>query len=97
MFTHLAIHYPRPEYRDELRASMRRVDAAARACPGIVRVDAWDEAGGDRLIGIALWESREAFEASHDRVFAVVADDPFDLWCASPTDVMHLDIEGDGD
>ena len=33
MFVHLAIHYPRPEYVDDVLASMHRVDKAAEGTP----------------------------------------------------------------
>ena len=33
MFVHLAIHYPRPEYVDDVLGSMRRVDKAAEGTP----------------------------------------------------------------
>lgn len=81
MFTHMAIHYPRPEYRDEMLASMRRIDAAARGMAGLVRIGDWEEVdGGTRLVGIATWESRAAFDAAVEELFSVVADDPFEIW-----------------
>lgn len=80
MFTHIAIHRPHPEYRDALRESMRRVNAAAQGAPGLIMIGEWAEVDGGRLIGMAIWESREAWEAAAPDVFAVVADDPFDLW-----------------
>ena len=91
MITHLSIHYPRPEYREALLESMRRVDAAAETQPGLVRIHAWVELGGDRMFGIAQWESMEAFEAAAPTVFAVVRDDPFDVWEYQRPEVMLLE------
>jgi heme-degrading monooxygenase HmoA len=90
MFVHLAVHHPRPEHSDELLASMHRVDAAAQGAAGLVQIGAWKDQRSDRLIGLALWESQEAFEASAERIFQAVADDPFDQWCQQPPDVFHL-------
>ena len=90
MFVHLAIHYPRPEHVDEVLASMRRVDKAAEGTPGLIRMGAWRDEDGNRLVGLAMWESREAFEGSAERIFRIVADEPWDLWCERPIDVFHL-------
>ena len=60
-------------------ASMHRVDKAAEGTPGF-----------NRLVGLATWESAEAFQASAERIFQLVADDPWDRWCERPIDVFHL-------
>jgi hypothetical protein len=56
VITHLVVHYPHPQYRPDMLASMHRVDAAAA-----------------------------------DEIFAVVENDPFDLWTASPAESMFLE------
>ena len=38
----------------------------------------WQEIDGGRLVGLAIWESREAFLAAAPGIFAAVGDDPFD-------------------
>jgi heme-degrading monooxygenase HmoA len=92
MFTHLAIHYPKQEYYADLLASMRRLDAAAQGMPGLIRIGDWTEVdGGARLVGIATWESREAFDAAAPSLFAVVADDPFALWQERRADNFFLE------
>jgi heme-degrading monooxygenase HmoA len=92
MFTHVAIHYPKPEYRAELHASMRRLDAAAQGMPGLIRIGDWTEVdGGTRLVGIATWDSREAFEAAAPTLFAVVAGDPFAVWQERTADNFFLE------
>ena len=90
MFIHLAIHYPKPEHTDDLLASMHRVDQAAEGAPGLIQIGAWRDQGGGRLVGLALWESAEAFGASAELIFQAVADDPFDQWLQQPPDVFHL-------
>jgi heme-degrading monooxygenase HmoA len=90
MFIHLAVHYPKPEYAGELLASMRRVDKAAQGSPGLVQIAAWRDELSGRLVGLAMWESAEAYQASAERIFQVVADEPFDLWFERPPDVFHL-------
>jgi heme-degrading monooxygenase HmoA len=90
MFVHLAVHHPKPEHADDLLASMHRVDQAAQGAPGLIQIGAWRDQRSDRLVGLALWESAEAFEASAERIFQAVADDPFDQWLELPPDVFHL-------
>ena len=91
MFVHLAIHHPKPEYAGELLASMHRVGQAAQGAPGLIQIGAWRDQRSDRLIGLAMWESQAAYEASADQIFAAVADDPFGQWLQQPPDVFHLD------
>jgi heme-degrading monooxygenase HmoA len=90
MFVHLAVHYPKPECAADLLASMGRVDEAAQGSPGLVQIGAWQDQRSGRLVGIAMWESQDAFAASAERIFQAVADDPFDQWLERPPDVFHL-------
>jgi hypothetical protein len=90
MFVHLAIHYPKPEHAADLLASMHRADEAARGAPGLVQMGAWSDAQSDRLVGLAIWDSRESFEAAAPGIFAVVAADPFGEWCTRPPDSFRL-------
>lgn len=92
MFTHIAIHYPNPAHYDDLLASMRRLDAAAQGTPGLIRIGDWTEVdGGTRLVGIATWESREAFELAAPGLFAVVAEDPHELWRERPAENLFVE------
>jgi heme-degrading monooxygenase HmoA len=91
MFTHLAIHYPLHQHRGAVLASMHRVAAAAQGLDGLVQVGPWTEEGGNRLVGMSLWTSREAFELGRALMFAAVADDPFDEWESRPPENLHLD------
>ena len=88
MFLHIAIHHPKPEYVDEVLASMRRVDAAAAGAPGLLAIGPWRSDSDTRLMGFACWESEEAFRAARDRIFSAVADDPFDVWLAGPSQLI---------
>ena len=91
MFTHIAIHTPKPEHRDDVIASMRRVGAASAGARGLVQMGPWQEIDGGRLVGLAIWESREAFLAAAPGIFAVVGNDRFDEWDAEPTVSLHLE------
>jgi heme-degrading monooxygenase HmoA len=91
MITHLAIHHPKREYKEDVLASMRRVDAAAADQAGLIRINGWREIDGDRLVGISMWESMEAFEAATLVIFAAARNDPWDLWEDVPVESMFLE------
>jgi heme-degrading monooxygenase HmoA len=91
MITHLAIHHPKPEYKADVLASMRRVDVAAAGHTGLIRINGWREIDGDRLVGISMWESMEDFQAAADEIFAIAGNDPWDLWEDVPVESMFLE------
>ena len=78
MFTHIAIHTPKPEHRDDVIASMQQAGAAGDGAEGLLQMGSWQEIDGGRLVGLAIWESREAFLAAAPGIFAAVGDDQFD-------------------
>lgn len=61
-FMFIAIHYPKPEHREDVLRSMTRTGEALRGSSGLLQIGPWKEEGGNRLIGVSIWESREAFE-----------------------------------
>src|SRR5437868_6808012 len=61
-FAFIAIHYPRPEHRDDVLQSMTRVGDLLRGSPGLVQIGPWKEEEGNRLIGLSIWQSRQDFE-----------------------------------
>jgi heme-degrading monooxygenase HmoA len=88
VFLHIVIHHPKPEYVEEVLASMRRVDAAAAGTPGLIAIGPWRSDSDTRLMGFAAWETEDAFHAARERIFSVAADDPFDVWLARPPQLI---------
>ena len=80
MLVHLAIHTPKPEAIDALIASMQRFAAAGRTQAGLREVHTMRDPESGRLLGLAIWESREAFEKGVEAMRAAVEDDPFPEW-----------------
>jgi heme-degrading monooxygenase HmoA len=80
MWVHMSVHHPKPGKKDALIESMHRFGAAIRNAPGLVSVQTLYDADQDVLIGMAIWESQEAFQASVHLARAAVANDPFDEW-----------------
>lgn len=90
MFHHLSVHHPRPGKREDLIASMHRYGAAIAGAPGLVAVHTLEDAAQGVLVGLAIWESEEAFAASVHLARAAVADDPFEEWEAEPVTGYRL-------
>jgi heme-degrading monooxygenase HmoA len=87
MIAHIAIHSPNPENVDELIASMERFAAAGRSQPGLQEVHTMRDAESGTLLGLALWETREAFERGVQAMRAAVEDDLFPEWEDTPPQV----------
>lgn len=80
MFILMSVHQPRPEYRDEVIASMHRFGAALEGRPGLIGVHTLADVRSDRLVGIAMFESKNAANELLPAAQAAVADDDFDTW-----------------
>ena len=91
MFITLGIHYVKPEHVDDLLAAMRSINEAAHSAPGLLKIGAWRDILTGRVVGVSIWESREAFEAAQQRIFAATANLSFDEWEERPRDVLLLE------
>jgi heme-degrading monooxygenase HmoA len=91
MIVHLAVHRPKPEHAEDLIASMHRFAAAARGRPGLREVHTLRDQDQGALIGLAIWDSREAFEAGVEFMRSAVEDDPFEEWEDDPPEVYLLE------
>jgi heme-degrading monooxygenase HmoA len=80
MIVHLAIHTPKPEGVEPLIASMQLFAAAGRKQPGLREVHTMRDAESGKLLGLAIWESMEAFRSGVLSMRAAVEDDPFQDW-----------------
>ncbi len=59
---------------------MHRFGVAIKDAPGLISVQTLYDEAQDVLMGLAIWESEAAFQASIHLARAAVADDPFDEW-----------------
>ncbi len=87
----MAIHRPKPDKADLFLDSMRRFKAAQTGLPGLVNVFALADKKKERLVGIAIWESKEHFELSIDMAREAVKNDPHDEWEDNPPEVFELE------
>jgi heme-degrading monooxygenase HmoA len=91
VIVHLAIHTPKPDHVDDLVASMHRFAAAAAGQPGLREVQTLRDESGEKLVGLAIWDSREEFEAGVRSMRGAVEDDPFEEWEDDDPEVYLLE------
>lgn len=88
----MAVHYPKPEYRDDLLRWIQRVGAALRAQPGLRELSDFDDPANGRILAVSIWESAEHFRAGRERAFAALGEEaPYDLWESRPLEVSTLE------
>ncbi|WP_144018808.1 hypothetical protein [Demequina sp. NBRC 110056] len=90
MFVLMSIHHPRPEHRAALIDSMHRYGAAIRGSDGLVSIHTLADEDSERLVGLAVFSSREHFERLAPVARAAVAEDPFDEWESVDIDGLRL-------
>ncbi len=86
----MSIHHPHPDHRDSLIASMHRYGAAIAGREGLVSIHTLADEDSDRLVGLAIFESRADYERLAPVARADVADDPFAEWEEGPIDGLRL-------
>jgi heme-degrading monooxygenase HmoA len=80
MIVHMSLHHPKEGAEAALIDSMHRYGAALKGAPGLISVHTMRDARTGALVGLALWESEEARQASIHLAREAVANDPFDEW-----------------
>jgi hypothetical protein len=87
----MAIHHPKPEYRQDLVMWIGRVGAALRAQPGLLHLGDFDDAPNGRIVAVSIWESEEHFRIGRDRAFAFLGENaPYEMWETRPLEVFTL-------
>ena len=86
MFLFYAIHYPHPEKRELLIQRMHELGELIKKRPGLLFVNIFQDPENGTLVGLTLWESQEAFQASWS---IWEKDTPFPEWEVKPREI-HL-------
>ena len=89
MLYHLSIHRPKPEYEEDLIASMHRFGAAAVA-QGATEAHTFKDSRSDALVGVAIWKSDDDLAAARPALAAAVEQDDFDTWESGPVEMFLL-------
>jgi len=91
MFVHIAIHRPRPETEALVIDSMHRFGAAMQSQPGFIQTHTLKDPRNGDLVGLAMWETKEAWLTARPAMQEAVKDDPFEDWEDTPPEVYQLE------
>jgi len=86
----VAVHYPRPEYRDEMISRVRQAAEVMVAAPGCQAVDCWLSDEGQTVVTTGQWESQQALMAGFAAVRTVGVDFDYDERESRPRQVFTL-------
>ena len=86
----IAIHYPRPEYRDEMFSRVRQAGEVMAAAPGCQAVDCWLSDEGQTVVTTGQWESQQALTAGFAAVHTAGIDFDYDDRESRPRQVITL-------
>jgi heme-degrading monooxygenase HmoA len=92
MFVHISIHYPKPDKQQYLIESMHRFGKAMGDKKGLIMVHTLKDEESNKLVGLAIWESKEDWLAARSAMINAVKDDPFEEWEMKDPDVYHLNV-----
>lgn len=91
MFVHIGIHRPKPGKEHLLIESMHRFGDSMKGAKGLQRAHALRDKESGVLLGLAVWDSKEDWEAARPAMIEAVKDDPFEEWEDNPPEVFHLE------
>jgi heme-degrading monooxygenase HmoA len=91
MLVHVSIHRPIEGKEQALIDSMHRFGKAEGDIPGLREVHTLRDRETGTLVGLAIWESEEAFRGGVPRMRAAVEGDDFLAWEHGLPEVYVLD------
>jgi hypothetical protein len=89
VFVSISVHRLKPGKEPLMLDSMRRYGEAARQEGGLQRVHTLKDEKSGALVGLAIWDSKEAYEAAGPALMKAVEGDDFADWHDGPWDSYH--------
>ena len=86
----MVIHHPKPEHRDDLTRSMVERAELMAATPVSSKPARGRLRDDERIVGIARWESREAFLEAVPLGFGAPTTEVHE-WETRPREIFHLE------
>ena len=86
----MSIHFPKPGKEKLLIESMHRFGKAMEGKKGLIMAHTTKDEDSKRLVGLAIWDSKENWSAARPAMIEAVKDDPFEEWELKPPEVYHL-------
>ena len=86
----MSIHFPKPEKEKLLIESMHRFGKAMESKKGLMMAHTTKDEDKNRLIGLAIWDSKENWLAARPAMTEAVKNDPFEDWELKSPEVYYL-------
>ena len=86
----MSIHFPKPDKENLLIESMHRFGKAMEGKKGLIMAHTTKDEDSKRLIGLAIWNTKEDWLAARPAMIEAVKDDSFEDWELRPPEVFHL-------
>lgn len=90
----LAIHYPKPENRNDILHAMQQLKQEAQNMPSLIEMSCWIDEKTDKIIAMSLWQSKEEGLACWQKLGSLAAQFPLSDWERQPREVFMNLIEG---
>jgi heme-degrading monooxygenase HmoA len=69
---------------------MHRFGKAMEGKKGFIMAHTTEDEDTERIVGLAIWDSKENWAAARSAMIDAVKDDPFEEWEIKPPEVYHL-------
>lgn len=86
----MVIHHPKQEHRDDLIRGMIERAGLMAGTPGFIDAGPWEMEDDRRIVGIARWDSKDAFVGAVPPGFGVPTSEVHE-WETRPRELFHLE------
>ena len=86
----MSLHYPKEEYKTQLRDSMNRFKKSLENCDGFIEGHALEDETTGIFVGMIKWESKDHMENNIHLAIEAVKNDNFDEWELKPPHTFCL-------
>lgn len=90
MFIHMSLHYPKEEYKTQLRDSMNRFKQSLENCDGFIEGHSLVDEKTGLFVGMMKWESKEHMENNIHLATDAIKNDNFNKWELKPPHTFYL-------
>jgi hypothetical protein len=93
MFVNISVHRIRPGKEHLMIESMRRYGEAAREAGGVQRIHELKDENSGAIIGLAIWDSKDAYETAAPALMKAVEGDELADWHEEQWAVYHCLVQ----
>ena len=90
MFIHMSLHYPKEEYKPQLRDSMNRFKESLKNCDGFIDGYVLEDEITGLFVGMIKWISKEHMENNIHLSVEAIKNDDRDEWELKPHHTFYL-------